>query len=137
MVNTRTTREEKEVKDTMEKNSRNERVCLSGKLILRHLDKVLKKTIESTPMPSAEEQKAKRIEFSLESNRNEVTGNTSETETKNTSFTERLTAMVGMRPKDKEEKTVGTTKSKTNGIVSAITTEADDVGELNTRTVGE
>ena len=44
--------------------------------------------------------------------------------------------MVEMRPKDKEEKTLGTTKSKTIGIVSTITTEADDVGELNTRTVG-
>ena len=58
-----------------------------------------------------------------------------QTETKKTSFTEKLTAMVGMRPKDKEEKTVGTTKSKTIGIVSAITT-ADDLGDLNTRTVG-
>ena len=69
-------------------------------------------------------------EFSPIGNGNEFTGITPETikddsETKKTTFpAERLAAMV--RPKDKEEITVGTIKSKTFGTVSAITMEADE-----------
>ena len=40
--------------------------------------------------------------------------------------------MMGMRPKNKEEITAGTSKKKTFGTVSAITTETRDRGEQST-----
>ena len=44
--------------------------------------------------------------------------------------------MVGMRLKDKEEVTAGTSKSETFGTDSAIKTEAGEGGEQSTRTMG-
>ena len=81
-------------------------------------------------MPNVEEQGTKTFEFSPKGNGNdEVTDNTPATikddsQTKKTSITERFAAMVGMKPRDKEEATTATDKSKTFGTVSAITTEA-------------
>ena len=85
-----------------------------------------RKTTESTPMPNAEEQKKKTIEFSPISNQEEVT-NTPETieddsQTKKMSFTERIVAMVGMKLRV-EEATTANEKSKTFGTVSTITTQ--------------
>ena len=85
--------------------------------------------MKSAPMPNVEEQGTKTIEFSPKGNGNEVTDNTPATikddsQTKKTSITERFAAMVGMKPRDKEEATTATDKSKTFGTVSAITTEA-------------
>ena len=92
------------------------------------IDGVERKTTESTPMPNAEEQEKKTIEFSPIDNADETTSNTPETikndsQTKRTSFTERIAAMVGMKPKGKEKVMQTTEKCKTIGTVSTITTE--------------
>ena len=93
--------------------------------------------MESAPMPNVEEQGTKTIEFSPKGNGNEVTDNTPATikddsQTKKTSITEKFAAMVGMKPRDKEEATTATDKSKTFGTVSAITTEAGQEKEQGT-----
>ena len=80
-------------------------------------------------MPKAEDQEKKTIEFSPIDNVEKTTSNTPETikddsQTKRTSFTERIAAMVGMKTKEKEEVIPTTEKGKTFGTVSAITTEA-------------
>ena len=59
------------------------------------------KTTESTPMPNAEEQEKKTIEFSPIDTVEDTTSNTSGTikdvsQTKRTSFTEKIAAIVGM-----------------------------------------
>ena len=70
-------------------------------------------------MPNAEEQEKKTIELS----------------NKKTSFTERVAAMIGMKPREIEEVVPTTEKSKTFGKVFAITTEAkqdeEQVMEMN------
>ena len=73
-------------------------------------------------MPKAEEPGRKTIELSPIGNGDEVTNNTPEilkddSQTKRASFTERLTAMVGMKLKEKEEVTTTTEKGKTFGTV--------------------
>ena len=92
------------------------------------IDGVEKKTTESTPMRNAEQEK-KTIEFSSIDNVEETTSNTPETikydsQTKRTSFADRIAAMVGMEPKTKEEVLPTTENGKTIGTISAITTEA-------------
>ena len=93
------------------------------------VDEVEKKTTESTPMPNAEEQKQKTMEFSQIDTVEDTTGNTPETikdefQTKRTSFTERFAMMVGMKARDIVEKESTAEKGKTFGTVSTITTEA-------------
>ena len=93
------------------------------------IDGMERKTTESTPMRKAEEQEKKTIEFSPIDSVEETTRNTPETikddsQTKRMSFTVRIAAMVGMKPKEKEEVIPTTKKGKSFGTVSAITTEA-------------
>ena len=93
------------------------------------VEEVERNTTESTPMPNAEEQEKKTIEISPTDTVEETTSNTLETikddsQTKRMSFTERIAAMVGMKPREKEEVVPTTEKSKTFRTVSAITTEA-------------
>ena len=93
------------------------------------IDGLEKKTTESTPTPNAEEQEKKTIEFSPIDIVEDTTSNTPETikddsQTTRRSFTEKIAAMVGMKPREKEEVIPTTEKSKTFGTVSAITTEA-------------
>ena len=81
------------------------------------IDGVEKKTTESTPMPNAGKQEKKTIEFSQIGNVDETTNNTTETikdysQTTRTSLTERIAAMVGMKPKKKEEILSTTQKAK-------------------------
>ena len=88
------------------------------------------KTTEPTPMPNLEEQGTQTIEFSPIGNGDEVTNNTpgtikNDSQTKRTSFTSKLAAMVGMKPTEKEEMTTTSEKGKTFGTVSTLTTEAD------------
>ena len=76
-----------------------------------------RKTTESRPIHNVEEPATKTIEFSSIGNGDEITNNTSETieddsQTKRTSFTERLAAMVGMKPREKEEIATVTEKTK-------------------------
>ena len=52
-----------------------------------------------------------------------------DSQTKRTSLTEKLAATVGMKPREKEEITTVTEKSRTLGTVSAITTEANQENE--------
>ena len=94
------------------------------------VDEVEKKTTESTPMPNAEEQKQKTMEFSPIDTVGDTTANTPETikdesQTKRTSFTERIAMMVGMKSRDIVEEETKAEKGKTFGTVSTITTEAN------------
>ena len=95
---------------------------------------VERKTKESTTLPNAEEQEMKTIEFPQFDTVEETTSNTPETiknysQTKRTSFTERIAMLVGMKPREKEEVVPTTGKGKTFGTVSAITTEANQNDE--------
>ena len=127
MVNTRSNKEQ------MAKEKLSEEPTIPDKEIDletpdQSIDGAERKTTESTPMPNVEEQEKKTIELSLIGNVDETTNNTPETikddsETKRRSFTGRFAAMVGMKPKEKEEVLAATEKSKTFGTVSAITTE--------------
>ena len=102
------------------------------------VDEVERKTTESTPLPNVEEQEKKTIQFSSIDIVDDTTSNTPETiqddsQTKRTSFTERIAMMVGMKPREKEEIAPTTEKGKTFGMVCAITTEEnrdDDKVEL-------
>ena len=72
------------------------------------VDEVERKRTESTPMPNAEEQEKKTIEFSPIDIVEDTTRNTPETikedsQTKRTSFTERIAMVAGMKPREKEE----------------------------------
>ena len=85
-----------------------------------------RKMTEWTPMPNAEEQGTKTIDLSPAGNGDEITNNTPETikyysQTRRTSFTERFAAMVGMKPREKEEVKAATEKNFCT--FSAITTE--------------
>ena len=79
------------------------------------VDEVERKTTESTTLPIAEEEEKKTIELSPIDTVEDTTSNTPETikddsQTKITSFTERIAMMVGMKLKEKEE--VGPTTEK-------------------------
>ena len=98
------------------------------------IDGVEGKTTESTPMPSADEQEMTNIEFSPIDNVEESTSSTPETikddsQTKRTSFTEKIAAMVGMKSKENEEVIPTNDKGKTFGTVSVITKESKQNGE--------
>ena len=89
-----------------------------------------KKTTESTPIPNAEEQNQKTMEFSPIDTVEYTTGNTPETvkdesQAKRTSFTERIAMMAGMKSRDVVAEEPKTEKGKTFGTVSTITTEAN------------
>ena len=122
MVNTRSAKENKT------KESAVERQTVPAIEIDLDFDEVERKTTESTPMPNAEEQEQKTIEFSPIDLVEDTTSKTMETikddsQTKRTSFTERIATMVGMKPREKEEVAPTTEKGKKYGSVSAITTQ--------------
>ena len=128
MVNTRSVKEHK-MKESAVEGPTVPAIEIELETPDQSVDEVEKKTTESTPMPNAEEQEKKTIEFSPTDIVEDTTGNTPETIkddslTKRTSFTERIAAMVGMKPREKEEVVPTTEKSKTLGTVSVITTEA-------------
>ena len=94
------------------------------------VDEVEKKTTESTPMPNAEEPNPKPMEFSPIDTMEGTTGNTPETvmdesQAKRTSFTERLTIMVGMKSRDAAAEEPKAEKGKTLGTVLTKTTDTD------------
>ena len=94
------------------------------------VDEVEKKTTESTPMPNAEEQNQKSMEFSPIDTVEDTTGNTPETvkdesQVKRTSFTEMIAMMVGMKSRDIVTEEPKAEKGKTFGTVSTTTTEAN------------
>ena len=97
---------------------------------MQSIDGVERKMTESTPMPNVEERELKTIEFSPLGKGDEITNNTPETmkddsQTKRSSFKEKLAAMVGMKPREKEEGDNSDKKGKLFGTVTTITTEAD------------
>ena len=70
------------------------------------VEEVERKTTESASMPNAEEQEKKTIDYSPIDTVEDTTSDTPETikddsQTKRTSFTERIAAMVGMKPREK------------------------------------
>ena len=98
------------------------------------IDGMERKTTESAPMQNVEEPVTKKIEFSPIGNGHENTNNAPETikydsQTKRSSFTKKLAAMVGKKLREKEEVTTVTEKSKIFGTVSAITTKSNQEKE--------
>ena len=89
-----------------------------------------RKTTESISIPNVEKQRTKTIELSPKGDGEKIMNKTPETikddsQTKKTSFLEKLAAMIGMKPREKEEVTTTTEKSKTFGKISTINTKAD------------
>ena len=85
-------------------------------------------------MPNEEEQEKKTIEFSPIDIVEDATSNTPETikddsQTKRTSFTERIAMMVRMKTREMVEVVPTTEKRKTFGTISAITTEGNQNDE--------
>ena len=127
-VSTRINKEQKAKEKTMEEQSIPAKEAdLETPDQNQSIDGFEQRETESTPMPNIEEQEKNTLEFSPLGNGDELT-NTPETikddsQTKRTSFTERIAAMAGMKPREKEEITTVTEKSKTFGTVSTITTK--------------
>ena len=128
MVNTRSAKEHKTKESAVERPT-----ALTIEIDLetpdQSVDEVQRKTTESTTMPNVAEQEKKTIQFSPIDTVDDTTSNMPETikddsQAKRTSLTERIAAMVGMKPREKEDAVLTTEKSKTFGTVSAITTEA-------------
>ena len=129
LVNTRSVKEQKTKEKAMEEPNLPARE-IDLERPDQSIDGVERKTTESTTMSNAEEQEKKTIELSPIDIVDDTTSNTPQTikgdsKTKRTSFTERIAAMVGMKPREKEEVILTTEKSKTFGTVSAITAEAN------------
>ena len=125
MVSTRSNKEQKAKEKSMEEQSIPAKETELEKPD-QSIDGMERRTTESTPMPNTEEQEKNTIEFSPIGNGDDAT-DTPETikddsQTKRTSFTERIAAMVGMNPKEKGQITAVTEKSKTFGTVSTIAT---------------
>ena len=129
MVNTRSANENK-TRGSAEEGRTEPAIEIDLETPDQSVDEVEKKKTESTPMPNAEEQKQKSVEFSPIDTVEDTTGNTPQTikdesQTKRTLFTERLAMMVGMKSRDIVEEEQKAEKGKTFGTVSTITTEAN------------
>ena len=117
MVNTRSAKENK-TGGSAEEGRTEPAIEIDLETPDQNVDEVEKKTTESTPMPNAEEQKLKSMEFSPIDTVEDTTGNTPETikdesQVKRTSFTERISMMVGMKPRDIVEEEQKAEKGKT------------------------
>ena len=131
MVNTSSTKENK-TKEGAEGKQTEPAIEIDLETPDQSVAEVEKKTTESTPMPNAEEQNQKSIEFSPIDTVEDTTGNSNTPETvkdesqvKRTSFTERIAMMVGMKSRDIVTGEPKAEKGKTFGTVSTITTEAN------------
>ena len=137
MVNTRSAKENK-TKESAEEERTVPATDTDLETPDHSADEMERKTTDSTPMPNVGEQEKKTMEFSPIDIVEDTTSNTPETikddsQTKRTSFTEKIAMMVGMKPREKEEVAPTTEKGKTFGTVSSITTGAnqnDDQIEL-------
>ena len=99
IVGTRSNKKQKAKENTMEEQSVPAKEA-DFETPDQSVDGIERRTMESTPMPKIVEQEKNTIEFSPTGNGEEVT-NTPEmikcdSQTKRTSFTERIAAMVGM-----------------------------------------
>ena len=132
MVNTRSSKENKTKKGAEWKQTE-PAIEIDLETPDQSVDEVEKKT---TPMPNAEEQNQKSMEFSPIDTVEDTTGNTPETvkdesQAKRTSFTERIAMMVGKKSRDVVREEPKAEKGKTVGTVSTITTEANqDDGQV-------
>ena len=129
MVNTRSNTENR-AKEGTERKQAEPTIEIELETPDQSVDEVGKKTTESTPMPNAEEPNPKPTEFSPIDNVEDTTGNTPETvkdesQAKRTSFTERLTMMVGIKSRDAAVEETKAEKSKTFGTVSTRSTDTD------------
>ena len=137
MVNTRSAKESK-TKVSAEEGRTVTATEIDLETPNQSVDEVERKTTESTPMPNVEEQEKKTIEFSPIAIVDVTTSKAPErikddSQTKRTSFTERIAMVVETKPREKEVIAPTTEKGKAFGTVSAITTEDnrdDDQVEL-------
>ena len=129
MVNTRSSKDNK-TKEGAEGKQTEPAIEIDLETPDQSVDEVQKKTTDSTPMPNAEEQNQKLMEFSPIDTVEDTTGNTPETvkdesQAKRTSFTERIAMMVGIKSRDVLAEEPNVEKGKTFGTVSTITKEAN------------
>ena len=129
MVNTRSAKENK-TRGSAEEGRTEPAIEIDLETPDQSVDEVEKRTTESTPMPNAEEQKQKSMEFSPIDTLEDTTGNTPETikdesQAKRTSSTARIAMMVGKKSRDIVEKEQKAEKGRTFGTVSTRTTEAN------------
>ena len=129
MVNTRSAKEN-ETRGNAEEGRTEPAVEIDLGTPDQSVDEAEKKTTESTPMPIAEEQKQKLMEFSPINIVEDTTGNTPETikdesQAKKTSFTERIAMMVGIKTRDIVEEEQKAEKGKKFGTISTRITEAN------------
>ena len=129
MVNTRSAKKNK-TKVSSEDGRMEPPIETDIETLDQSVDEVETETTETKPMRNAEEQKKKTMELLPIDTAGKTTSNTPETimdesQTKITSFTERIARMGGMKPRDKEEGEPTAEKGKTVGTVSTITTEAN------------
>ena len=129
MVNTRSSKDNK-TKEGAERKQTEPAIEIDLEIPDQSVDEVEKKTTESTPMPNAEEQNQKSIEFSPIDTVEDTTDKTpvtvkDESQVKITSFTVRIAMMVGMKSRDIVTEEPKVEKGKTFGSVSTITTEAN------------
>ena len=129
MVNTRSAKENK-TRESAEEGWTEPAIEFDLEIPDQSVDEVEKKTTESTPMPNAEEQKQKWMEFSPIDTVEDTAGNTQETrkdesQSKTKSFTERIAMMVRMKSRDIVEEEKKAEKGKIFETVSMRTTEAN------------
>ena len=129
MVNTRSTKENK-MKEGADGKQTEPAIEIDLETPDQSVDEVEKKSTESTPMSNAEEQNQNLMEFSPIDTVEDTTDNTPETvkvesQVKRTSFTERIAMMVGMKSRDIVTGEPKAEKGKTFGMISTITTEAN------------
>ena len=120
MVNTRSAKENKK-RGSAEEGRTEPVIEIDVETPDQNFDEVEKKTTESTPMPNAEQQKQKSMEFSPIDTVEDTTGNTPETikdesQAKRTSFTEKIGMMVRMKSRDIVEEEQKAEKGKRLGL---------------------
>ena len=133
MVNKRSSKKNK-TKEGAEERQTEPAVEIDLETPDQSVDEVEKKTTESTPMPNAEEQNQKSMEFSPIDTVEDTTGNTpgtikDESQAKRTLLTERIAMMVEMKSRKVVAEEQKAEKGKTFGTVPTITTEADQDNE--------
>ena len=117
MVNTRSSKENK-IKEGTEGKQTEPANEIDLETPDQSVDEVKKKTTESTPMPKAEKQNQKSMEFSP------IDTVEDESQVKKTSFTEKIEMVVGMKSRVHVTGEPKAEKGRTFGTVSTITTEA-------------
>ena len=116
MVNTRSAKENKRKEGAVEGQTV-PAIEIDLETSDQSVDEVERKITESTPMSNAEEQEKKTIEFSAIDTVEDTTSNTPEaikdaSQTKISSFTEKIAMMAGIKRREKKEVVPTTEKTK-------------------------